>query len=158
MTTKFFTAALAAGVFAFSPALAETVSAKGVGHGSSSAEAMPVSEGLVVVHATSMYKHFETEDPNNPFASATGPCFGSVLIDKGAVSGGGLCRYTDGDGEMAVIEWIASGVSAEGRTQGEWMVKGGTGKWAAITGGGTFDAGGQGDDYSNNIDGEITMN
>ncbi|SMX38271.1 hypothetical protein [Maliponia aquimaris] len=158
MYSSRFSALLASLVVFASPTLAETVSAKGVGHGASSTQAMPVSEGLVAVHVSTMYKHFETENPNNPFAAATGPCFGAILIDKGAVSGDGLCHYTDGDGDVAVIRWTAKGLSAEGRTQGEWMVKGGTGKWASITGGGTFDAGGQGDDYTNVVDGELTLN
>ncbi|MBV7396063.1 hypothetical protein [Mameliella sediminis] len=154
-STRF--SALAAVFVVFStPVLSETIDATGIGHGTSTATPMPVSEGLVVVHATSMYDRFETESPDNPFASASGPCFGAILIDKGAVSGDGLCRYTDGDGDVAVIKWIATGLSAEGRTQGDWMVMGGTGKWASITGGGTFDAGGE--SYTNKVSGELTRN
>ncbi|MGP6086905.1 hypothetical protein [Antarctobacter jejuensis] len=155
----FFTrfTALAAGFVLFAtPTLSETIDAAGTGHGKSTATPVPVSEGLVMVHATSMYDRFETEDPNNPFASAKGPCFGSILIDKGAVSGEGLCHYTDGDGDVAAIKWMAKGMSAEGRTQGDWMVLGGTGKWATTSGGGTFDAGG--DPYTNNVTGEMTRN
>lgn len=153
-----FPAAAAAFVLLASPVLSETVSANGTGYGKTTATPMPLSETLVMVHATSMYDRFETEDPNNPFASATGPCFGAILIDKGAVSGEGLCHYTDGDGDMAAVTWVANGMSAEGRTQGEWSVLGGTGKWASITGGGTFDAGGDGAAYTNIITGEVTMN
>lgn len=149
--------ALAAAFFIFAtPTLSETVNAAGVGHGSSTATPMPVTDSLVVVHATSMYERFETEDPMNPFASAKGPCFGAILIDKGTVSGDGLCHYTDGDGDVAVIKWVANGIDAEGRTQGDWMVMSGTGKWATMTGGGTFDAGG--DPYTNRVAGEMTRN
>lgn len=151
-------AVAAALVFLASPGLAETVSAKGVAHGRSSTQVLPVSEGLVAVHVSTMYKRFETEAANSPFATATGPCFGAILIDNGAVSGEGLCTYTDGDGERVVVLWTATGISAEGRTLGEWMIKGGTGKWASLTGGGTFDAGGEGDAYTNTIAGEMTMN
>ena len=154
-----FTALAAAFVlFVSPPALAETIDVTGVGHGNTTATAMPVSDGLVVVHATSTYDRFVSEDDNNPFAPAAGPCFGAILIDKGAVSGEGLCHYTDGDGEQAVVKWIAKGLSAEGRTQGDWMILGGTGKWASMSGGGTFDAGGDGDAYTNNITGQVTRN
>lgn len=141
-----------------SPVFSETVSANGTGYGTSTATPMPVSEALVIVHATSMYERFETENPDNPFAAASGPCFGAVLIDKGAVSGEGLCHYTDGDGDVAVVKWMATGMSADGRTLGDWMVQGGTGKWASITGGGNFDAGGDGANYTNMVTGELTMN
>ncbi|WP_417206112.1 hypothetical protein [Antarctobacter sp.] len=153
-----FPALAAIVLFVSTPSLAETVNVSGVGHGSSTATAMPASDSLIVVHATSTYERFESDDPDNPFASASGPCFGAILIDKGAVSGEGLCHYTDADDEIAVIKWIAKGLSAEGRTQGDWMMLGGTGKWAAMTGGGTFDAGGEGDAYTNKIAGEVTMN
>lgn len=142
-------------VFA-TPVLADTIQTNSVGHGSATSAVMPVTESLIAVHATSMYDRFEAEDADNPFASASGPCFGAILIDKGAVSGDGLCHYTDADGEVAVVRWVAKGMSAEGRTQGDWMLIGGTGKWATMSGGGAFDAGG--DPYTNNITGEVTTN
>ncbi|WP_089277356.1 hypothetical protein [Antarctobacter heliothermus] len=153
-----FSAFAAIVFFASTPALAETVNVSGVGHGSSTAVAMPASESLIVVHVTSSYDRFDTEDADNPFASATGPCFGAILVDKGVVSGEGLCHYTDANDDVAVIKWMANGMSAEGRTLGDWMVLGGTGRWASITGGGAFDAGGEGDDYTNIINGKVTMN
>ncbi len=149
--------ALAATIVLFAtPALSETINAASTGHGTSTSTAMPVSEGLVMVHAVSTYDRFDTEDPNSPFATAKGPCFGSILIDKGAVSGDGLCHYTDGDGDLVAMKWMAKGMSAEGRTLGEWMILGGTGKWDGASGGGDFDAGG--DPYTNNVTGEMIMN
>lgn len=158
MTPKVLFAALAVALCAFTPALSETMSITGMGHGTASSTPMPVSDSLIMVDVGSTYEGFETDDPMNPFASAAGPCFGSLLIDKGAVSGEGLCRYTDGDDEVAVVKWTATGMSAEGRTQGDWEILGGTGKWASMTGSGSFDAGGDGDAYTNNITGEVTMN
>ncbi|WP_323766594.1 hypothetical protein [Antarctobacter sp.] len=158
MYSNRFAALAAIVLFVSTPTFAETVNVSGVGHGSTTSTAMPASESLIVVHATSTYERFESDNANSPFASASGPCFGAILINKGAVSGEGLCRYTDADEEVAVVKWMAKGLSAEGRTQGEWMVLGGTGKWASITGGGTFDAGGEGDAYTNKITGEVTMN
>ncbi len=142
----------------FGAALAETYSANGKGMGTTSAEQMPVSEDLIVVHSMTSYDGFEVDDADNPLASLTGPCFGAVLIDAGAVSGGGNCHYTDADGDKVVMAWTATGMSETGRTMGEWSVVGGTGKWESAEGGGTFDAGddAQGD-YSNQIMGEITM-
>lgn len=148
---------IAAALAAAAPAFAGTVDATGTGQGTSTATAMPVAEGLVVVHATSDYTGFDGNS-ENPLASAKGPCFGSIMIDKGAVSGGGHCVYSDADGETAIIRWVADGISAEGRTQGDWSVAGGTGKWTAITGGGRFDAGVDGAGvYTNNVTGELTV-
>lgn len=151
-------AVAAAIILCASPVLSQTVDVSGTGYGEAMSTAMPLSEGTVVVHANTRYDRFEGGNPDSPFATASGPCFGAVMVDKGAVSGGGLCNYTDGDGDVAVVKWTATGMSEEGRTMGDWMVQGGTGKWASITGGGTFDAGGDGTEYSNNITGEVTMN
>ncbi|RYH10005.1 hypothetical protein [Tropicimonas sp. IMCC6043] len=140
------------------PAMAETVDVSGTGHGTATNTPMPVNDDLVVVHAITEYTGFDGKNPDNPMASFKGPCFGSILINSGAVSGGGNCHYTDADGEMAVITWTADGMSAEGRTQGTWEIVGGSGKWSDSNGGGRFDAGT--DDkgvYTNNVTGELTM-
>ncbi|SDZ43218.1 hypothetical protein SAMN05444004_11466 [Jannaschia faecimaris] len=140
------------------PAIAGSIDVSGTGHGTATNTAMPVSEDLVVVHANTEYTGFEGDNPDNPMTSFKGPCFGSILIKAGVVSGGGNCQYTDGDGEMAVVTWNADGMSAEGRTQGTWEIVGGSGKWAAANGGGRFDAGtdDQGG-YTNKVTGEINM-
>ena len=107
--------------------------------------------------ATTEYTGFDGS-ADNPIVTMKGPCFGAVLIDKGNVSGGGNCHYTDADGEMAIVSWTADGMSAEGRTQGDWELAGGSGKWAAATGGGRFDAGTDAaGTYTNNVTGEISM-
>ena len=119
---------------------------------------MPLAEGLVVIHAATDYTGFEMANPGNPMASAAGPCFGSVVINGGRVTGGGHCAYTDADGDGWVAEWTADGVSEDGRTQGDWQIVAGTGKWQGATGGGRFDAGTDAaGTYTNNVTGSVTM-
>lgn len=141
-----------------SAAQAEMVTFNSTGIGTSANEAMPLADGLILVKATSNYERFETDNPDNPFASATGPCFGSMVVKAGVPSGGGHCHYTDADGGMVVVKWTAEALTDTGMTQGTWMIEGGTARWAEITGGGTFLAGtnaaGQ---YSNAITGELSV-
>ena len=157
-TMKYFPVSIAALMSLAVPAVAGSIDVSGTGHGTATSTPMSVSDNLVVVHATTEYTGFDGENPDNPMTSFKGPCFGSVLIKAGVVSGGGNCQYTDGDGEMAVVSWTADGMSADGRTQGNWEIVGGSGKWAAATGGGRFDAGT--DDqgvYTNKVTGEVSM-
>ncbi len=149
----------AAGLAALATAgWAETYNVAGTGHGKSMSVPMPISEDLVVVHANTMYEGFEGEDPNSPLAGVKGPCFGSVMIDKGAVSGEGLCHYTDADGDMVLMTWTATGMAEGGRTTGDWEVTGGTGKWDGASGGGTFNAGTDAmEKYTNMVTGEVTL-
>jgi len=111
-----------------------------------------------VVNTSTNYDRFETDTPENPFATATGPCFGSMVIKEGVPSGGGYCHYTDADGGMVVGKWTAEALTDTGLTQGTWMIEGGTGQWDEINGNGTFlagtDAAGL---YSNAIAGELSM-
>jgi len=137
---------------------ADTFDATGTGQGTSNSEPMPLADALVVVHAVSEYTGFEMANPGSPMASATGPCFGSVVINAGRVTGGGHCAYTDGDGDSWVAQWTADGMSEDGRTQGDWQIVGGTGKWQGASGGGRFDAGTDAaGTYTNNVTGSITM-
>ena len=140
------------------PVSAAAFDAKGTGTGTSMNEAVPIHDGLVLVKVSSMYDGFETDIADNALATAKGPCFGTMIIDKGAVSGGGACNYTDADGEAIVISWTPSGFNDEGRTLGTWEVIGGTGKWTDASGGGDFNAGGEGDDYTNMVTGEVNLN
>jgi hypothetical protein len=136
---------------------AGSIDATGVGKGSVQNEVIPVSEGLVVVHSNTTYEGFDGVGADNPLADATGKCWGSIMIKAGAVSGGGLCNYTDGDGDTAIMGWSPEGVTQDGRTTGSWSVEGGTGKWAAATGGGAFDSGMTDGVYSNKITGEFIL-
>ena len=155
---KSFPATVAVMVSIAAPCVAGSIDVSGTGHGTASSTPMPVSDDLVVVHATTEYTGFDGNNPDNPMTTFKGPCFGSVLIKAGEVSGGGNCQYTDDEGEMAVVSWTADSMSADGRTQGTWEIVGGSGKWAKASGGGRFDAGT--DDqgvYTNKVTGELTM-
>ncbi|EYD70379.1 hypothetical protein [Limimaricola hongkongensis] len=153
----FVMSAALVGAVGVGTAQAETISVEGVGKGTPNSMQMPVGEGMMVVHNQVEYDGFETTDPDSPFASLSGPCFGAALVDVGAMQGSGYCHYSDADGDMAVMEWTVTGMGEEGRITGDWMVRGGTGKWAEAEGGGTFDAGGEGGDYTNMVTGEVTM-
>lgn len=153
---KFLTVALAACLATSgTAALAGSIDASGVGKGSNESEIMPVSDGLVVVRSNTTYVGFDDTGAGNPLAGATGNCWGSLMIKAGAVSGGGLCNYTDGDGDKAVMSWSSEKITPEGRNQGTWSVEGGTGKWAAASGGGAFDAGETDGVYTNKVSGEM---
>ncbi|MGR3465033.1 hypothetical protein [Limimaricola sp.] len=153
----FLMSAALLGVAGVGAAQAETITVEGVGKGTPNSMQMPVSEDLVVIHNQVEYDGFETTDPDSPFASLTGPCFGAALVEAGTVSGSGYCHYSDADGDMALMEWTVTGMGEEGRITGDWMVRGGTGKWAGASGGGSFDAGGEGAEYTNMVTGEVTM-
>ena len=119
---------------------------------------MPVAERLAVNHLVSEYAGFDTADPDNPMASSTGPCVGTVLVDAGRVSGGGLCHFTDADGDSWIVEWRADGLSDAGLTLGDWQIVAGTGKWQEATGGGRFEAGQSPDGaYINNVTGAFVL-
>lgn len=140
------------------PVWAGSFDAAATGKGTAENTPMPVAEGFVVIRTAATYTGFETVDPENPMAGLSGPCFGAVIVKAGAVSGGGACHYTDEDGEVVVMSWSADGVSAEGRTLGEWSIAGGSGKWAEATGGGRFDAGTDAAGaYTNVVTGAFTL-
>ena len=139
------------------PAIADTLDAAGTGYGKSNNIIMPVSEALMIIQASTDYERFNTAE-GNPMAGFSGPCFGSIMVNSGAVTGGGSCYYTDADGEVAIIRWNADGMSPDGRTQGSWSVIGGSGKWLGASGGGRFDAGeNEATGYTNNVTGEIRL-
>lgn len=140
------------------PVSAGAFDAKGIGIGTSMNKAMPIHDSLVVVKVSSIYDGFKTETAANALATAKGPCYGTMIIDHGAVSGGGACNYTDADGDAVVMRWNASGINDEGRTICTWELIGGTGKWMVASGSGDFNAGGDGDDYTNKVTGEVTLN
>ena len=127
---------LIAALLAAGPALAEGVKIEGTGSGMSAATPYPVGENHIVVEIAAEYESFEGMD-GSPFAGMSGPCFGAMEMNAGAVSGGGKCVYSDGT-DTAILNWSAEGMDADGATTGSWAVSGGTGRWASAEGGGTF--------------------
>lgn len=153
---RILTIAALAAVLA-TPATAEMIDASGVGYGKSNNAVTPVTDTITIIHAATEYERFETS-AENPMAGFTGPCRGTMTIAAGEVFGSGNCHYTDADGDKAVIKWEADGVTQDGRTQGTWAIVGGSGKWAAATGGGRFDAGeNDAEGYTNKVSGEIML-
>lgn len=158
MSNRYTIAAIAAAMtLPAGMGLAETYDATGTGYGTASSEVMEAGESMMVVHANTQYERLDMGDETHPMASLTGPCFGAVSMIDGAAEGSGNCLYTDADGDMAVMRWTVTGMSEEGRTMGDWEIAGGTGKWQQATGSGSFDAGGEGADYTNNFTGEIML-
>lgn len=139
-------------------ALADSYDAYAMGFAKSENVTTAISDALIVVDSRTNYERFETNDAANPLATATGPCFGSVMIKAGQVSGGGHCNFTDKDDDMVIISWTPQGRSADGLLIGIWSIEGGTGKWDGSTGGGSFHAGDRPDgSYQNDIRGAITL-
>jgi hypothetical protein len=154
---KYATLLAAAGFIAMSVSASAQTASTGIG--SVESEYIPISENLLLVNARVVYTDIISDDMSNPLLNATGVCSGAILINAGAVSGGGYCHYTDTASEQVVISWTADALTAEGRTLGDWSVVGGTGPWKDATGGGRFDAGTDADgNYTNNVTGEFMMN
>ena len=95
MQQSLIPAALAA-VFAFSatPLLAEAMSVDGTGSGTSNSEVMPISDDLVIIDIDTDYDGFD--NPDSPFATVKGPCWGAVRIARGTVTGSGCMKRDTG--------------------------------------------------------------
>ena len=139
---------------------AETMMTKGKGMGQASLETMQLGENHMVMHTNTAYSTYEMEAADDPMQGMSGPCFGSMEVMAGKVSGGGHCAFTHANGDMAAIKWTATGMSPEGAITGDWEVTGGTGKWMGATGGGTFSS--MTDQATganeNTVEGEVTLN
>lgn len=92
---------------------------------------LPVGDS-VVVHAMAESQGFEGTMPDDPLTGLKGPCFGSILAGTG---GDGLCHLTGPDGDIMIVQWLAS---PKIERQGTWRVFGGTGRWDRAIGGGIF--------------------
>ena len=104
--------------------------------GKSQNEYMPLGETHLFIKTTSAYS---LPDNGTPMAGMSGECAGNMLVTMGAgADGSGICTWTDADGDTWYGPWSVNGMTAERATLGTWYVSGGTGKFAAATGGGTF--------------------
>ena len=74
-------------------------------------------------------------DPSNPWHGAIMDCngIGAYAGDGAMQTMGGTCMLIDNDGDVQRLPWQATG--AEG---GTWAAAGGTGKYANMTGSGTY--------------------
>ena len=96
----------------------------------------PLGESHIYITSTTAY----TLPANGtPLDGSKGECSGyiQVALGSGAV-GSGFCVWSDADGDTWFGPWNVTGASAEGASQGNWYVSGGTGKYASAAGGGTF--------------------
>ena len=127
--------------------------------GKTSATYHPISEGHMVMEFTNTQTSFEMADPNNPLAGMTGRCSGSMEIRGPAVVGSGVCMTENPAGDKAFVSWNSDSFSPEGALNGSWVMIGGTGALAGISGGGRFSsltdrATG---DYENTLTGAVTL-
>jgi hypothetical protein len=75
------------------------------------------------------------DDQSNPWHSALMDCngIGAYAADGTTQTAGGMCMIIDGDGDVQRLPWRAT--SAEG---GTWEIAEGNGKFANMTGSGTY--------------------
>lgn len=104
--------------------------------GKASNEYTPLGDTHLYIKSDTAYTLPEN---GTPMAGMDGTCTGNMLVTMGAgATGGGICSWTDADGDMWYGPWSVHGMTAERAALGTWHVSGGTGKFATATGGGTF--------------------
>ncbi|MBY6055266.1 hypothetical protein KUV26_02300 [Leisingera daeponensis] len=137
--TRHYSAAAFLCAFSAGTAIASTTwDQGGTGTGISTNSAFEIADGHMVMQISSSYENVEMEDASHPMSGAAGPCFGAVEVSSSAVSGGGICAFTDSAGDKVVLHWHADGMDASGALTGSWKLSGGTGHWDGAEGGGTF--------------------
>ncbi|MGA7992344.1 MAG: hypothetical protein WCC53_12975 [Thermoanaerobaculia bacterium] len=77
-----------------------------------------------------------SDDPSNPLRLASMTCTGTSITAKDGkpVRGAGTCDSVDGQGDVAFYWW-----RTDEKNGGRWGFLGGTGKWANVEGGGTYE-------------------
>lgn len=110
------------------------ISGTSVGQADNTYMAMGESHIFVDLNST-----FTLPDNGTPMAGMAGTCMGfmTVTIGQGA-AGNGMCFWEDADGDQWFGPWTVTGITPERATAGFWTASGGTGKFAGVTGGGTF--------------------
>lgn len=147
------------GLVAATPAFADAMEISGTGHGMSDSTVHIVSEGHMLVALNTTYSSFGFDDPDNPMNGMSGPCFGAMEMKGGTVSGGGLCHYTDAGGDVVSTRWVPERIGEDGAVIGVWSISGGTGPWAAASGGGSFSSltDRETGDNTNTVTGSVTL-
>ena len=113
-----------------------TVPMNGTMTGKASAKYYNLGEGHVVLHQQASYTL--DFDGDTPFDGLPGECFGAIDIINGMPTGEGLCAWDDGAGNAMVTDWRVIGMTPERASVGVWAIRGGTGKFAGVTGGGGY--------------------
>ena len=115
-----------------------TYDSTGVILGQSSAKLYPLADGHLVMELTGTQDSFEMETDGHPFSGLSGTCTGGMEIKGPTANGGGVCAYANAAGDRAFVSWSAKGMMADGAVGGTWVLIGGTGSMAGITGGGDY--------------------
>jgi hypothetical protein len=76
------------------------------------------------------------DDPANPLRLASMSCSGTAIVrkDQTEARSAGTCDSVDRDGDVAFYWW-----RHDEKNGGHWGFLGGTGKWANVEGGGTYE-------------------
>ncbi|HEX2798664.1 MAG TPA: hypothetical protein VHQ44_03235 [Thermoanaerobaculia bacterium] len=76
------------------------------------------------------------DDPSNPLRLASMTCSGTAIATKDGkpIRSAGSCDSVDKQGDVAFYWW-----RADDKNGGRWGFMGGTGKWANVEGGGTYE-------------------
>ena len=76
------------------------------------------------------------DDPTNPLRLASMTCSGTSITTKDGkpIRSAGTCDSVDSQGDVAFYWW-----RADEKNGGRWGFMGGTGKWANVEGGGTYE-------------------
>ena len=106
--------------------------------GQSTTKLYPVGEGQMVMEVTVSHDVFDMATEGHPFSGMSGTCTGGAQIRGPALTGSGVCQYSNESGDMAFLKWDMDSLSPEGATMGGWTMIGGTGTHAGISGGGRF--------------------
>lgn len=119
-----------------SAASAESYDIGGTSIGTSTNKYVPMGETHIYVDLNSQ---FQLPAENTPMDGMSGECMGYMQIAVGAgAEGKGMCVWTDADGDTWFGPWDINGMTPDRASLGTWYVAGGTGKFTAATGGGTF--------------------
>lgn len=136
-----------------------TFDSSGTIKGKSSATYHPVNEGLLVMELINTQTSFDMAAEGHPFTGMTGRCIGAVEIRGPAADGGGVCVTENAAGDSGFVKWKGDNIGADGAFNGSWVMIGGTGSMAGITGGGRFSSltDRTTGDYVNTLTGAVTL-
>lgn len=116
----------------------ETYDSSGSVAGQSSARLFQLAENHLVMLLPSAHTGFEMEAEGHPFTGLNGSCDGALEALNGTVLGQGICVYESAAGETLAVRWSGKNMTADGALHGRWLVIGGTGGMAGMSGGGNF--------------------
>ena len=97
-------------------------------------ETFTLSDGATANRTTSR-GFIIADDPSNPLRQASMYCTGTNVVAKDGkpIRSAGTCDSVDPDGDVAFYWW-----RFDEKSGGRWGFLGGTGKWVAADGGGTW--------------------